>query len=293
MKTIKNTTKKLKSTLGLGATFAALLLCANAADVAAQPQLTMGQEHFSAQTLNLEQLEIAKVQPTAFMDTSSAISMSEMMAYGDAMAPDASLASRISDSLPANAAQADQGLGFGGQSTTQDIASLQYGYLLGALPILQRADKASFDQALTKLEQFSSLHSSYQAQTTAALLTYIKGARQGQIDTGAYMNIMRAASEGIAQAKGAEAERRHGYLMVGIWSAMSTMALESGRVPSSLKGIGDALSKMLIKDSSFGGSDRALAAHIQLISEESLSAAPDKARVYKSLKSMMSAQADS
>lgn len=293
MKTIKNTTKKLTFNLGLKTAAAALLLCAHTANVAAQPQLTMGQEHFQAQTLNLEQLEIAKVQPTAFMDTTSAISMSEMMAYGDAMAPDASLASRVSDAMPARAAQEDQGLGFAGQSTTQDIASLQYGYLLGALPLLQRADKASFDKALLKLEQFASLHSGYQPQTTTAILTYIKGARQGSIDTGAYMNVMRAASEGIAQAKGPDQERRHGYLMVGVWSAMSTMALESGRVPSSLKGIGDALSKMLIKDSSFGGSDRALAAHIQLISEESLSAAPDKARVYKSLKEMMSAKADS
>lgn len=259
----------------------------------AQPELTMGQENFKAQDLSLETLQIAKVQPTAFLDDASAIAMSEMKAYSDAASADQARAQRITASLPKLQAQ-DEGLGFAGQSTDLDIATLKYGYVLGALALLSKQEASVYTATIAQLEQVApTMHEGLHAETVAAIKTYLAGAKQGKLDMGAYMNIMRMASQGIASAQDASGERRHGYLMVGIWSAMSVMALESGRTPASLQSIGKGLQELLTKDAAYGGSDLSIAKHIEQLNSETLSAAPNKAQAYQSIQALMQTQADS
>ena len=287
-------THRITKTLGMGALGLMMMWTGALQAQPLQGPLLPASTHFRADaSLDLEALSVAKIQPTAFMDSASALAMSELMAYGDAMTPDASRGAHLRDSLPKPGQDAaHEGLGFAGHSTTLDLSALQYGYMLGALPLLARADALAHQATLIELERLSDLASHLSPQTAQAIATYLKGARAGQLDTGAYMNVMRAASDGLAQAQDASQERRHGYLMVGLWSAMSALAIEAGMTPASLLVLGQSLGQLLERDASFGGSDRALAAQVHLIREQAAAASPDKARVYGAIRAMMGVKSD-
>jgi hypothetical protein len=241
-------------------------------------------------------LKVAKVQPVIFSDSGARTQVSAVASRIPQLQADDAQKARISGSIPAitmpAADSGEQGFGFGGSSTELDTVSLQYGYLLGMLPIVQAASADKFKETVATLDSLSQLNQFYGPELQAAVKAYLDSAKQGQFNDKAYMEMLGGATQGMASTSDSSVERRHGYLLLGLWSGFASIAVESGSVPENLAASGNTLVMLLEKDAAFGGSDVQLAAKLKLVIAELKNPAPDKAAVQKHIMSFFDVQAD-
>lgn len=243
----------------------------------------------------LAKLQITTVQPVAFMDTTSGASVQASFQAVEGFSADAAATSRLSSVTPTPKAppaqDGQEGLGFAGSSRELDILTLQYGYLLGALPMLKAAKGDAFGAYLQDISKMAPLHDKYTPEAKAQIEAYLKSA-SGSFDNQAYLGMLRAATQGIANAQDSNGQRLHGYLLVGLWAGFSTIASESGSVPANLATIGEGLVQMLEKDAKYGGSDQQLATHVNAMAAQLASGQPDKTKITDAVKALLSVSAD-
>jgi hypothetical protein len=291
-----NTLKRLFT----GALSASLLVTAMSGAYAADPlpaDLLSGKAAVKLQPMegDIQQLQVTKVQPILLSDSGARNQVSAIFSVAANLKTDDAQKARITGAAPAitmPAADGEQGFGFGGSSTELDIVSLQYGYLLGMLPLLQASSPDKFKETVTMFDSLAELNGFYGPEAQAAIKTFVGDAKQGKLNDKAYMEMITGATQGMASATDPSVERRHGYLLLGLWSGLTTLAVEAGAVPENLAASGNTLVMLLEKDAAFGGSDVQLAAKLKLVIAGIKAATPDKAAVQQHIQSMFSVEAD-
>ena len=148
----------------------------------------------------LESLEVAKVQPTAFADSSStqAIGLAFAMAQGQ---DDTASVVDVTGEVAAAGATADEGFGFGGSSNASDIISLKYGYMLASLPMLKGQRLKDTAAALAKLGQLNGM---YSGEVARHLIAVVDSAERGDVD----VDALARQSDGFVGSEIAEVCRR-------------------------------------------------------------------------------------
>ena len=236
----------------------------------------------------LESLEVAKVQPTAFADSSStqAIGLAFAMAQGQ---DDTASVVDVTGEVAAAGATADEGFGFGGSSNASDIISLKYGYMLASLPMLKGQRLKDTAAALAKLGQLNGM---YSGEVARHLIAVVDSAERGDVDVDALTSLMTASAQGIASASDSSGERVHGYLLAGMWLGLAQTSAAVGASNEGFASLGTSIAQMLEKDASFGGSDRSIALQVRGISTQLAAKAPDASRVNSAVKTALAASAD-
>lgn len=242
----------------------------------------------------LDALKVDHVQPVAFMDTTSAAQVQASLEAVGQVKNSADLSSRIVATMPVKpkAQDGQEGLGFAGSSSEVDIMTLKYGYILGALPLLQISKGDEFAAYIKELKQLAGYHKYYTPAASAKIETYLNAAATGKIDQVAYMAMLREATQGIASSKDASGQRVHGYLLMGLWSGLLSMSVESGQLPENINSFGRALEQLLTKDSSYGSSDQRLAGQIKVLNSVLRESPVSKEKVATSIKVILATKAD-
>lgn len=241
----------------------------------------------------LDALKVEHVQPVAFMDTTSAAQVQASIEAVGQVKNSADLSSRLNAPKPVMPqGSGDQGMGFAGDSSQVDIVTLQYGYILGALPLLQIAKGDEFQGYVAELQKLSSAHKLYAPAASAQIEAYLKAAATGKIDQVAYMGMLREATQGIANSKDPSGQRLHGYLLMGLWSGFVSMASEAGKVPANIFAIGNALEQLMTQDSSYGSSDQRLAGQLKVLNSVLKEEPISKEKVATSIKVILATKAD-
>ena len=178
---------------------------------------------------DLASLEVVKVQPIMFQSTDTMAAVDAVMTSASMASAEEGQAARIMGTMPAveMADMGEEGFDFGGESTQLDIVAMQYAYILGSLPVLFALDKDGFKSTVDGLAQFAPLHGAFSAKTKASLDAYTAALKAGKLDSNQYIQIMLNATQGIASAGSPAEERRHGYLLLGMWAGYVTMSAES------------------------------------------------------------------
>lgn len=145
---------------------------------------------------------------------------------------------------------------------------------------------------LKNLGEMSSFNGIFDRTTRAQIERFVKAARAGQLDHVAYLGMMQAASRGIAQAGDPGVERRHGYLLVGLWSGLAQMSAETGQASAEVIATGHTLTRLLEEDAAHAGSDRAVAASVRAMTAQLDGGAPSSQAIGREIKKMMSVSHD-
>lgn len=269
--------------LGLG-----LMLATNAwaGEVSPGP-MTQGIE--SVGEAALEELRVSKVQPVVFGDSAADARLSMTMAAASGVQQVESAQVNID---VAGLELGEEGMGFAGSSTKLDIVSLQYGYLLGNMPLAAAAKGEQMKKLTDTLDAMQQLHGVYATDLGGKISKFVKSARAGKIDHVAYLEMMRAAGQGIASANDTAGQRRHAYLLLGMWTGMASMSAATQSVPKEVRDMGGMLVDLLEKDAAFGGSDRALATKIKVINGELGKSKISTAAVTAAISEMMNIEQD-
>ena len=229
----------------------------------------------------LASLEVSKVQPVLFQSTDDGAQVRAIFGVAQTAEPRADQTLRLKDALVTPEVPegvGEEGFDFAGDSTQLDVVSLQYGYVLGALPALKQMAPEQFGAMQAKLGAMRKLDAAYSQDTQAQIKAYADALAKGDLDTDAYLGMMRAATRGIAQAGDPAVERRHGYLLLGLWSGLTTLAVETESGTQDLKHTGEALVMMLEKDATYGGSDMALAKKVRAVNAKLGGESPGQGR---------------
>lgn len=243
---------------------------------------------------DLASLEVVKVQPVMFQSTDTMAAVDAVMTSASMASAEEGQAARIMGTMPPveMGEMSEEGFDFGGESTQLDIISMQYAYILGSLPVLFALDKDGFKKTVDGLAQFAPLHGAFSAKTKASLDAYAAALKAGKLDSKQYIQIMLNATQGIASAGSPAEERRHGYLLLGMWAGYVTMSAETGKLDKDLAGMGNGLVMMLEKDAVIGGSDKQLAAKVKQVNAAISGGTPDKAKIAAAVKAMLAVTAD-
>lgn len=221
----------------------------------------------------LERLDVVAVQPVIYADSAAAGEIGGVMSRVATMGADSARAARMLRSAPMLAPvmvgqeQAADGFGFAGQSSEQDIETLRVGYTLGMLPLMQATDGNRYKVAVAQLANMPRVQGLSEG-AQKAVDTFVFAAQRGDVDQAAYMAMMEQAMLGIAGSEDASVQRRHGYLLVGLWSGLAMLEAEGGVVSARLIESGKTLVRLLEQDAAHGGSDLALAATLKAMIEE-------------------------
>ncbi|MEC9439842.1 MAG: hypothetical protein VYE40_01930 [Myxococcota bacterium] len=273
---------------------AAIFVGAPTAAFAAGPLGEMTPELASVEDAQLDNLEIARVQPVVMADQSAELQVSVTFARAS-KANGANAMDLVQTMQNVEALQAEgeeEGLDFAGSSNKLDIAALQYGFVLGMAPMMSVLEGQDRAEMLQQLEALSSANALFGNTTRQAIEKYVKSAASGKADHAAFMEMMRAASQDIASSGDPSIERRHGYLLVGLWSGLSRLSAEVGQNSRDLAATGDILVQLLEKDAIYGGSDRELAKQVRLVNAELRKDVPSKEVVRAALAEMVKVSQD-
>lgn len=226
----------------------------------------------------LGRMKVVAVQPVIYADSAAGAEVGAAMASVAALPQDGAMAARLGRSAPllspvaVGAVEAD-GFGFAGKSDAQDIETLRVGYTLGLLPLMKAGSPDRFKLATAQLAYMPRVEGISEG-AQQAVNRFVQSAQRGQLDQAAYMAMMSEAMRGIASSEDAGVQRRHGYLLVGLWSGLAMMEAEAGVVSERLVESGMALVTLLEQDAAHGGSDMALAGTLRAMIEELGQAAP-------------------
>ena len=273
---------------------AALFAVAPASAFAAGPLGEMTPELAAVESTELENLEVARVQPVVMADQSAELQVSATFARASrANAADAMDLAATMKSVDALRAEGEEeGLDFAGSSNKLDIAALQYGFVLGMAPMMSVLKGEDRQAMLGQLKSLASANALFGATTRAAIEKYVASASSGKADHALFMAMMRAASQDIASSNDPSMERRHGYLLVGLWSGLSRLSAEVGQNSRDLASTGDILVQLLEKDAIYGGSDRELAKQVRIVNAELRKDVPSKDAVRAALAAMVKVSQD-
>lgn len=280
---MKVNTKKIKNKIGY-TLLAATCLFGTAAQ--AQPTNTLG----NADHIDLESLSVSVVQPVASADATTNDEMFRFMAHADALKQ---MPGEFHKNLPelktSMFTTSDDGFGFGGRSTKVDIVSLKIGYMMGALPLVYKKDKVKYNSQLKIINKVAN-STIFDVATRQQMKRFLTSS--SKLNGKAYTAMMSALSKSMAKSKTASNQRKHAYMLVGLWVTLNTMSLATDNTPSYLSNIGNILANMLEKDAAFGSSDKTLARHIRTITRETKKALPNKKAVYGALRAMTKVKKD-
>ena len=280
---MKVNTKTIKNKIIYTAVATACLFGATAQ---AQPTATLG----NADHIDLESLSVSVVQPVASADATTNDEMFRFMSHAETIKQ---MPGEFHKSLPElNAAmfvERDAGLGFSGQSTKMDIVSLKIGYMMGALPLVYKKDKVKYNNQLKIINKVAN-STIFDVTTRQQMKRFLTSSTK--LNGKAYTAMMSALSKSMAASKTVSGQRKHAYMLVGLWVTLNTMSLATNNTPSYLSNIGNILANMLEKDAAFGSSDKTLARHIRTITKETKKALPNKKAVYGALRAMTKVKKD-
>jgi len=166
----------------------------------------------------------------------------------------------------------NQGFGFAGQATSNDIKLLTYGFLLATLA-LDSEGTPEFKAQAQKLAGARELLAPLVPEVVKAIDQYLTGAQAGTFDVQALATALAAGQRGLI----AGPARGHGYLVAGLWTGLSVMAITSKAVSPDLIAMAPPLATMFEEDAQFEGADKKVAASLRelakLLGNTDLSAA--------------------
>ncbi|MBA2663292.1 MAG: hypothetical protein H0U74_13475 [Bradymonadaceae bacterium] len=236
--------------------------------------------------LDFSQYKVVAVQPVLFGSKAES-----RYVQGTAHAASSASAERVrAVAASAPSLAQEEGLGFGGSSTSSDIESMGLGYIVGILPLLM-ADAETLNEILTSLES-TPLVQGYHANVQQNLTALVSSARRDQLDTLAYLEFIRSAVGGMAGSEDPAVQRFHGYLLVGYWAGLALVASEVGDLRPVLVNSGKSLITLLVEDASYGGSDRKLAALVAEVVSKLEAGTANKDSVLKAAQAMLAVQPD-
>jgi len=207
-----------------------------------------------------------------------------------ALAVQGGVASRERVDAALTAAHVDaEGMGFAGASTPQDVAALQTGLLVATLPLAESRGAEKLAEAGRLIQRSAEGLPGLQPASRERLQKLAERVAAGTVDGDAVNGVVRAATEGMGE-KGKE--RVHGYLLVGIWTGLCTLAAAIETGDADLANMGSALALMLEKDADFGGSDRKLAAEVRKLAAEMRAETPAPEQILAGVAAVLQARPD-
>ena len=215
--------------------------------------------------VDLGDLETVAVQPIAFTTTATRREAEVMFAtLSSADGPDPAVSAifnGVSFEISAPAAAEDDGLDFAGSSTELDTNALTMGFGLGTLPLMQLQSAETFASTISSFEALApTMDAMFSPKVGAATRAFLTASKAGKFDADAYSNMLASATLGMVSSDDPAIQRRHGYLLVGLWIGYSILSAATDSLTDSTHQIGESLILLLVKDAQFGGSDKSIAA---------------------------------
>ncbi len=249
--------------------------------------------------VSLDDLETVAVQPIAFTTTTTRREAEVMFSsLANASGPDADVAAifegvDFSVSAP-KAAEGDEGLDFAGSSTQADTNALTMGFGLGTLPLMQLQSAETFKNTITSLEALApTIDTMFSPKVGEATRAFLATSKAGKFDVDTYSAMLASATLGMASSDDPSVQRRHGYLLVGLWMGYSILSAATDTVTESTAQIGDSLILLLVKDASFGSSDKRLAAIVKTATDDIKGGKATASSLMGQAKKMLAVKADS
>lgn len=243
----------------------------------------------------LSSLKVTRVQPVIFTSSDEIASVRAVLSANARAAHGADQKIRVSELPPTITVpkRGKKGFSFAGASSELDIVSLKYGFMLASLPLLQQASSPEdYEGMLNQLDQLAAIDEVYAAPLAEHIKAYVAAAKAGTMDMEHYMGMLTSATQGMASATDPAIERMHGYLMLGLWSGLVVMAAEADQLAPSLKSQGEALTLLLEKDATYGGSDSLLATQVKLITAELGKPSPTRSTLSSAVREILQVQPD-
>ena len=224
--------------------------------------------------VSLDDLETVAVQPIAFTTTATRRETEVMFSsLSSAEGPDADVAAifegvDFSVSAPEKA-EGDEGLDFAGSSTKTDTDALTLGFGLGTLPLMQLQSADAYQKTLANFEGLGDLFDvMFSPKVGAATRAFLATSKAGKFDVDAYTAMLASATLGMASSDDPSVQRRHGYLLVGLWMGYSILSAATDSLNESTAQIGDSLIILLVKDAAYGSSDKRIAAVVKSVTDD-------------------------
>ena len=150
---------------------AALFVAAPTAAFAAGPLTKMTPELDAVEDAQLENLEVARVQPVVMADQSAELQVSVTFARASrANAANAmDLAQTMQNVETLQSEGEEEGLDFAGSSNKLDIAALQYGFVLGMAPMMSVLEGKDRTAMLQQLKSLAGANALFGSTTRAAI----------------------------------------------------------------------------------------------------------------------------
>ena len=154
----------------------------------------------------------------------------------------------------------DQGFGFAGASTDQDIALFRLAYLIGSAPSVD-GDTQELAAIAQRVAAGKDAFAALGPELAKAMDTIAAKLARGVVDGRAIVDLMRRAEEGIAKGPA----RAHGYLAAGLWLGTSMLAVGLPSPDTELAAMAGPLATLFEEDAELGGSDRKIAVELRQV----------------------------
>lgn len=239
----------------------------------------------------LERLQVAQVQPVVYSHVGAKTELAGVMWRASQLKASPAASARLA--APELAAPSPaEGLGFGGSATELDTLSLRYGHVLGLLPLMQAVKPEQFKVTAAQLGGLNELEAAFGAQTRGHIAQFVADAQRGKINSDAYLGMMQGCVQDIAATNDSAVQRRHGYLLLGLWSGLALTSAESDAVTTNLVATGRVLVELLEKDAAYGGADQQLANVVRAMTEELAQTTPSDDALAHMAQRMLAVRAD-
>jgi hypothetical protein len=249
--------------------------------------------------VSLDDLETVAVQPVAFTTTTTRREAEVMFStLSSAEGPDADVSAifegvDFSVSAPAEG-EGGEGLDFAGSSTEADTNALTMGFGLGTLPLMQLQSAETFKATVANLESLApAIDTMFSPKVGEATRAFLATSKAGKFDVNTYTAMLASATLGMASSDDPSVQRRHGYLLVGLWMGYSILSAATDSVTESHAQIGDTLTILLVKDASYGSSDKRIAAVVKSATDDLKGGKATASSLMGQAKKMLAVKADS
>lgn len=216
----------------------------------------------SAQTVpddaEFESAEIVGVQPVLVTGASPEAAWAEVSGF--LASPQARKTAAAPASLPK--LTGDSGFGFAGKAAAADIRVLRHAVLVGVYAGLVAQGDGNDKLRHTLIGSVDTVYASLTPGAKGAVAKLLQRLANGKFDSAAIAATFRAAEAGIADGP----QRAHGYLAAGLWAGLATMVagIDGDRGP--FVTMAGPLMVLLREDAEFGGADKTIARHMEVMS---------------------------
>jgi hypothetical protein len=269
-------------------------VCLSAGGAVAQPtvQIEVNSQLGHLDDGMLERLQVARVQPVVYSHVGAKTELAGVMWHASQLKASPAASARLAAPELAVPSPAAQGLGFAGSATELDTLSLRYGHVLGLLPLMQAIKPEQFKVTVAQLGGLGELEAVFGEHTRGHIAQFVADAQRGKINSDAYLGMMQGCVQDIAATDDSSIQRRHGYLLLGLWSGLALTAAESDAVTTSLVATGRVLVELLEKDAAYGGADQKLANIVRAMTEELAQPTPNDDALAHMAQRMLAVRAD-